>query len=220
MLDAERVTAVRSLGGAEADKLGAMTPLSSQIRRVTALDDAQVDALADLLIDCVDGGASVGFMQPLSRERAVAFWRLVERGVSAGERVLFVADDSLGTCGSVQLILAQPENQPHRADLSKLLVHRRARRQGLGAELMRAAEAAALDCGRTLLVLDTATGEAERLYERLGWTRVGTIPNYALLPEGSWCATTIYYRDLSADERDRAGYPTRGVPWRGDEAPQ
>ena len=175
-----------------------MIPSSFQIRRVTALDDAQVDGLADLLIDSVDGGASVGFMQPLSRERAIEFWRRVAQGVATGERLLFVAEDAVGTCGSVQLVLAQQENQPHRADLSKLLVHRRARRQGLGAALMQAGVAAALDCGRTLLVLDTATGEAERLYERLGWTRVGTIPHYALLPGGGPCATTVYYKDSSS----------------------
>jgi ribosomal protein S18 acetylase RimI-like enzyme len=96
----------------------------------------------------------------------------------------------------VQLTLAQLENQPHRADLSKLLVHRRARRHGLGAALMRAAEATARDCGKTLLVLDTATDAAERLYRRLGWTRVGAIPGYALLPQGGLCDTTVYYRSL------------------------
>jgi GNAT superfamily N-acetyltransferase len=97
----------------------------------------------------------------------------------------------------VQLALDQPENQPHRADLSKMLVHRRARRQGLGAALMRAAEATARECGKTLLVLDTVTGrEAERLYQRLGWERVGVIPGYALLPQGGLCDTTVYYRNL------------------------
>ena len=99
-------------------------------------------------------------------------------------------------CGTVQLVLDQPENQPHRADLSKMLVHRRARRQGLGAALMRAAEATARECGKTLLVLDTASDDAERLYERLGWVRVGVIPGYALLPQGGLCGTTVYYRNL------------------------
>jgi ribosomal protein S18 acetylase RimI-like enzyme len=96
------------------------------------------------------------------------------------------------------LILDLPDNQPHRADLSKMLVHRRSRRQGLAEELMRAAEAAALDSDRTLLVLDAVTdGDAARLYERLGWTRVGEIPGYALMPEGGLCGTTYYYRQLS-----------------------
>jgi len=166
------------------------------LRRLHALDDAQIDELAGVLIDCVEGGASVGFMQPLSRDRAVAFWRRVASGVATGERTLLVAEDARGLCGTVQLVLAQLENQPHRADLSKLLVHRRARRQGLGAALMRAAEATARACGKTLLVLDTATGEAARLYERLGWVRVGEIPGYALFPQGGLCSTTVYYRNL------------------------
>ena len=166
------------------------------VRRVHALDDAQIGELAGVLIDCVEGGASVSFMHPLSRERAVAFWRRVTQGVGAGERALLVADDARGLCGTVQLVLDQPENQPHRAELSKMLVHRRARRQGLGAALMRAAEATARECGKTLLVLDTANDEAERLYERLGWTRVGVIPDYALLPQGGLCATTVFYRNL------------------------
>jgi len=166
------------------------------VRRVHALDDAQIGELAGVLIDCVEGGASVSFMHPLSRERAVAFWRRVAQGVGAGERALLVADDARGLCGTVQLVLDQPENQPHRAELSKMLVHRRARRQGLGAALMRAAEATARECGKTLLVLDTANDEAERLYERLGWTRVGVIPDYALLPQGGLCGTTVFYRNL------------------------
>ncbi len=166
------------------------------VRRVHALDDAQIGELAGVLIDCVEGGASVSFMHPLSRERAVAFWRRVAQGVGAGERALLVAEDARGLCGTVQLVLDQPENQPHRAELSKMLVHRRARRQGLGAALMRAAEATARECGKTLLVLDTANDEAERLYERLGWTRVGVIPDYALLPQGGLCATTVFYRNL------------------------
>src|SRR6266852_3575824 len=167
------------------------------LRRLYAVDDAQIDGLADVLIDCVEGGASVSFMHPLSRDRAVAFWRRVAHGVAAGERALLVAGDARGLCGTVQLVLDQPENQPHRADLSKLLVHRRARRQGLGDALMRAAEATARECGKTLLVLDAVTGgDAERLYARLGWERVGVIPGYALLPHGGLCSTTVFYRNL------------------------
>ena len=166
------------------------------LRRLHALDDAQIDELAGVLIDCVEGGATVSFMHPLPHDRAAAFWRRVGQDVAAGERALLVAKDARGLCGTVQLVLDQPENQPHRADLSKLLVHRRARRQGLGEALMRAAEATARECGKTLLVLDTASGEAERLYERLGWERVGVIPGYALLPHGGLCGTTVYYRNL------------------------
>jgi len=166
-------------------------------RRVHALDDAQVDELAEVLIDCVDGGASVSFMHPLPRDRAVAFWRRVADDVAAGQCALLVADDAGGLCGTVQLILDQPENQPHRAELVKMLVHRRARRQGLGAALMRAAEATARECGKSLLVLDTASDDAERLYQRMGWVRVGVIPDYALLPRGGLCGTTVYYRNLA-----------------------
>src|SRR5690242_18086397 len=167
-------------------------------RRLHALDEAQIEGLADVLVDCVEGGASVSFMHPLTRERAVAFWRRVAQGVAAGERALLVAEDARGVCGTVQLIFDLPENQPHRADLAKMLVHRRARRQGLGAALMQAAEATAKECGKTLLVLDAVTGgDAARLYERLGWVRVGDIPGYALMPRGGLCSTTFYYRDLS-----------------------
>ena len=169
------------------------------LRRVSAVDDQLIGRLADVLLDCVEGGASVSFMLPLSRERAVAFWRGVVLGVVAGERALLVAEDAQGVCGTVQLILNQPENQPHRADLAKMLVHRRARRCGVGAELMRVAEATARECGKTLLVLDTVTGgAAERLYERLGWERVGVIPDYALMPTGEPCGTTVYFRRLLA----------------------
>ena len=174
-----------------------ITPAWS-LRRLHALDDAQIGDLADVLIDCVDGGASVSFMHPLPRDRALAFWRRVAQKVAAGERALLVAEDSSGVCGTVQLVLDQPENQPHRADLSKMLVHRRARRQGVGAALIRAAEVTARECGKTLLVLDTIRGsEAERLYGRLGWERVGVIPGYALLPRGGLSGTTVFYRDLT-----------------------
>jgi GNAT superfamily N-acetyltransferase len=168
------------------------------IRRLYTVDDAQIEALANVLIDCVEGGASVSFMLPLTHDRAVAFWRRVANGVAAGERALLVAEDAQGICGTVQLVLDLPENQPHRADLAKMLVHRRARRLGLGAALMRAAEAMALDCGRTLLVLDAVTGgDAERLYANLGWTRVGAVPRFALMPDGAFCSTTYFYRDLT-----------------------
>lgn len=169
-----------------------------QIRRLREISDAQIEALAEVLIDCVEGGASVSFMHPLARSRAIKFWRDVATSVVAEQRTLLVAEDQQGICGSVQLIANLPENQPHRADLAKMLVHRRARKQGVGAALLRAAEAAALASGKTLLVLDTVSGgDGERLYSRLGWTRVGEIPNYALYPNGLPCNTTFFFRDLT-----------------------
>lgn len=172
------------------------TAASWSIRRLNAVDDAHVHGLATVLIDCVEGGASVSFMSPLPHDRAVAFWRCVAHDVATGARALLIAEDAQGVCGTVQLVLGQPENQPHRADLSKMLVHRRARRQGVGAALLRAAESTARECGKTLLVLDTASSDAARVYERAGWERVGVIPDYALLPNGGLCATTVYYRNL------------------------
>ena len=168
-------------------------PTVRRLERVTA---AEIGDLAELLIDCVAGGASVSFMHPLSREKAAAFWSLVAADVAAGGRALFVAEDEQGIVGTVQLVLDLPENQPHRADVSKMLVHRRARKRGLGAALMVAAEAFARDAGRSLLVLDTANPEAERLYARLGWQLCGVIPRYALMPTGEPCATSYFYRDL------------------------
>ena len=160
-----------------------------------------VAALADVLIDCVDGGASVSFMRPLTRERALTFWRRVAEDVAAGRRALLVAEDSHGVCGTVQLILDLPENQPHRADLAKMLVHRRARRQRLGVALLKGAERMARECGRTLLVLDAVTGgDAARMYARHGWVRVGDVPNFALYPDGRSCSTTYFYRDLTSHE--------------------
>jgi len=150
-----------------------------------------------VLMDCVASGASVSFMNPFTRERALAFWQRVTDDVSAGKRLLLVAEDAQGICGTVQLILDLPENQPHRADVSKMLVHRRARCRGVGAALMRAVEDEARALGKTLLVLDTASAEAERLYERQGWVRCGVIPGFALLPAGGLCATTLYYRQLA-----------------------
>lgn len=166
------------------------------IHRLQRASPAQLQVLADVLIDCADGGASVSFMHPLSTEQALAFWRNVAADAARGARALFVAEDAQGIVGTVQLVLAQPDNQPHRADLSKMLVHRRARRLGVGAALMQAAEATARACGKTLLVLDTASADAERLYTRLGWQRCGLIPDFALLPHGGLCATHLFYRRL------------------------
>ena len=166
------------------------------IRVLSSVDEAKAHQLADVLVDCVEGGASVSFMLPLTPERASAFWRRVGEGVARGDRVLLVAEDAQGIVGTVQLLLEMPENQPHRAEVAKMLVHRRARRQGLGALLMQAAEQLGRERGKTLLVLDTSSAEAERLYARLGWTRVGVIPDFALLPDGGPCDTTYFYRAL------------------------
>jgi len=169
-----------------------------RIRPATS-DPAEAEALAEVTIDVVEGGASVGFMLPLSRERAVSFWRDCHASAARGERLLLVAEDEATNriAGTVQVIVAMTDNQPHRGDLAKMQVHSSARRRGLGAALMRAAETAAREAGKTLLVLDTVTGsDAERLYTTLGWIRVGEIPDYALWPEGGSCSTTFFYRKL------------------------
>ncbi len=159
------------------------------------------EQLADVLLDCVEGGASVSFMLPMARNTALDFWDKVADGVARGERTLLVAEDEEGVIGTVQLITGLPDNQPHRADVAKLLVHRRARHRGVGQQLMLALEQAAREQERWVLVLDTASAAAERLYERLGWQRVGVVPGYALLPNGELCGTTFYYKQL---DRDRA----------------
>jgi GNAT superfamily N-acetyltransferase len=167
------------------------------IRRLGTLGQREIRELSDVLIDCVEGGASVSFMLPISRATAEAFWRGVGASAALAQRILLAAYDSSGIIvGTVQILIAQPENQPHRADVAKMLVLRRARRQGVGEALLAAAENAARDAGKTLLVLDTASGDAERLYSRRGWQRCGLIPGYALLPHGGPCDTTIFYRVL------------------------
>jgi GNAT superfamily N-acetyltransferase len=169
------------------------------IHRLPELRPEHVEALSDVLIDCVEGGASVSFMSPMTREKARAFWSGVAAGVARQERMVLAATDESGVIvGTVMLILQQPENQPHRADVAKMLVHRSARRRGVGAALLEAAESAAREAGKTLLVLDTVTGgEAERLYARQGWERCGVIPGYALWPDGRLCATTVFYKRLN-----------------------
>src|SRR6267154_1077039 len=178
------------------NELGSVGTDGFIVERPVAVSDRHVEGLADVLIDCVDGGASVSFMHPLPLTKALDFWRGVADGVAHGERALLVAEDGGGVIGTVQLVLNQPENQPHRADLSKMLVHRRARRRGVGAALLRAAENVARDCGKSLLVLDTASADAGRLYAKLGWQRCGVVPGFALLPQGGLCDTTFFYRTL------------------------
>lgn len=176
-----------------------MTDEYPKVRRVDGAEAAAlVDALSEVLLDCVEGGASVSFMWPLPRERARAFWQGVAEGVKRGERLLFVGATQPGRIdGTVQVVLAQPDNQPHRADVAKMLVHRRARRRGLAQALLAEAEQGARAAGKTVLVLDTVTGgDAERLYARSGWQRVGEIPNYALMPDGRPCATTYFHKPL------------------------
>lgn len=168
-----------------------------RIRGLEAIGEREIEGLSDVLIDCVEGGASVSFMLPMTRDKAEAYWRGVAASLARGERVVLAAEDAAGTIvGTVTVILEQPENQPHRGDIAKMLVHRRGRRRGVGAALLAAAERAALGSGKTLLVLDTASDDAERLYVRQGWQRCGEIPGYALMPDGAPCATTIYFKLL------------------------
>lgn len=157
---------------------------------------SDINSLCDVLENCVAGGASVSFMHPLSREKSHQFWSSVAASVTRGERIVLAAQDEAGEIvGTVQVVLDQPENQPHRADVSKLLVHDKARRQGLARRLMTALEHEAQAHGKSVLVLDTATGSgAENFYITCGWQRVGEIPRYALMPDGNVTATTLFYK--------------------------
>lgn len=167
------------------------------VRRVAVMDETAAEQLGAVLADCVAGNASVSFLAPMDVVRASAFFRDLAPDVAAGRRVVLVAEDARGICGTAQLILDLPENQPHRADVAKVLVHRRARGRGIGAALMRAIEDEARAAGRWLLVLDTVPGTAsDRLYRRLGWTPVGEIPDYALNPDGTRVPTMLFYRRL------------------------
>jgi GNAT superfamily N-acetyltransferase len=171
---------------------------SYEIRQLDggAVQDAIV-GLAEVLIDCVEGGASVGFLQPLSLARAESFWSEVADAVGRGETALWVGMSGKLVTGTVQLRLKTMENQPHRAEIAKLLVRRSGRRAGMGAALMEAAEDGARTLGRTTLVLDTTTSDAERLYLRRGWQLAGTIPGYALYPDGTLCHTSFYWKHLA-----------------------
>lgn len=172
-------------------------PATIQIRHLQTIDEREIQGLSDVLRDCVEGGASVSFMLPMSHAKAEAYWQSMAASVARGERIVLAAEDAAGTIvGTVTVILDQPENQPHRGDLAKMLVHRRARQHGVGAALLAAAERSALGAGKTLLVLDTASDAAERLYARQGWQRCGHIPQYALLPDGELCGTTFFFKFL------------------------
>lgn len=159
------------------------------------VSDDDIRDLALLLLDATAAGASVGFLDSTTLEFAEAWWRQ-----SISERtILLVIRDAEGITGTVQLRPAPMPNQPHRADIAKLLVHRRARRQGLGGLLMEEIERRARSAGFTLLTLDTKRGDAaESLYRRAGWTEVGVIPGYALNPDGSMCDTVVFYKELGA----------------------
>ncbi|HTO30771.1 MAG TPA: GNAT family N-acetyltransferase [Pararhizobium sp.] len=169
------------------------------IRTLASSETADaLPALADILSDCVEGGASVGFMSPYLPADAMPYWEGVAQAVEDGTTVLIVAERDGDLLGTVQLGIGMMPNQPHRADLKKLLVHRKARGLGLSRALMDAADAEATRHGRHILVLDTATGSpAEFIYEKLGWQRVGVIPQYALMPDGSYCGSTFFYKALT-----------------------
>jgi GNAT superfamily N-acetyltransferase len=171
-----------------------------EIRVLKTFSERDIQELSDVLVDCVEGGASVSFMHPMSRANAESFWRAAAICAVRGERVILTAQEPGGTIvGTVQIVFAVPENQPHRADLAKMLVRRRSRKVGIGARLLQAAEQEAHELGKTLLVLDTVTGaDAERLYVRHGWQRCGVIPNYALWPDGRYCDTTVFFKSLDS----------------------
>jgi GNAT superfamily N-acetyltransferase len=173
--------------------------MTATIRLLDAAEArAAIPELCEVLTDCVNGGASVGFMQPYTNADAEPYWQDVVDAVASGTTLLLVAELDGRSVGTVQVGAAQMPNQPHRGDLKKLLVHRSARGKGLARLLMDAAEREAAARGKTILVLDTATGsDAEAIYPRLGWERVGVIPDYALWPEGGFCATTFFYKRVA-----------------------
>ena len=186
-----RMSAIdRSTAALRDYRIRLLTPAEAEARRV---------ALVELLIDAVEGGASVNFIWPMTQEKSERWWQGTLASHARGERLIFVAETEEGRVdGTVQLIPAGKENQPHRADLAKMLVHRRARRQGLGAALLHAAELAARERGLTLLILDTETNSpGEHLYASQGWTKFGEVPGYALCADGSKAeAASFFYKRL------------------------
>ncbi len=175
-----------------------MTEHSFTIRQLEPAEArSRVGELADILLDCVAGGASVSFMADLTREEAVRFWTGVAQGVADGQRILLVGEETGRLIGTVQVVASGTPNQPHRADVAKMLVHRDGRNKGIGAALLARAEQEASQAGWWLLVLDTVEDSAgDRLYTRAGWRRAGLIPNYALWPDGGLCGTVYFYKDL------------------------
>lgn len=168
--------------------------------RALSVEEVQVrlSQLAEVLRDCVEGGASVSFLLPFTQSDAEAFFASLIPSIERNERILLAAFLDNVIVGTLQIILATPPNQPHRAELAKMLVHRRARRKGIAAQLLEQAERTAREAGKTLLNMDTVTGgDAERLYQRHGWTKAGVIPNYALMPDGTPCDTTIFWKQLT-----------------------
>jgi ribosomal protein S18 acetylase RimI-like enzyme len=169
-----------------------------EIRRLAGTDlHEHLDALAAVLADCVAGGASVSYLEPFTHGDARAAFEEWAGEVERGRRLILGAFAGAALVGTVQVILDVPPNQPHRGEIAKMLVHRSARRRGVAGLLMEHAEVEARAEGRSLLVLDTVTGDAaERLYTRLGWMRVGVIPGYALYPDGRPCDTTVFYKTI------------------------
>lgn len=170
----------------------------AKIERLTyEAAETALPELCQLLIDAVEHGASVSFLLPFNESQAQDYWMKVLAELTAGERILLITRDKTGIIGSVQLALTSTPNGIHRAEVQKLLVHSRARRQGLGTALMQAAEKAAREARRSLIILDTQRGsDAARLYERLGYRRGGIIPDYAYSPDGLLHDTIIYYKRM------------------------
>ena len=173
-----------------------------EVRQLSSLEARHhLSQLAAILVDCVEGGASVSFMSPFTQSDAEAFFENVIAAVHRKERILIAAFHDDKPVGTVQVIIATPPNQPHRGEIAKMLVHRSTRGQGIAVQLLQHAEQAAREAGKTLLNMDTVTGGvAERIYQRCGWTKAGVIPNYALMPDGTPCDTTIFWKDLSISD--------------------
>src|SRR5579864_2463192 len=170
------------------------------------------EMLSEVLIEVVASGGSVSFMHPLQPAAARAFWEGALAAAARGERIILVAWDGEVLAGTVSLLLACPPNQPHQAEISKLMTRPSHRGRGVAVALMRAAEGLAVERGRTLLVLDTATdGGASRLYEGLGFTCAGEIPDYALKPHGGLTATRIYWKRIGGQQDGAAPGGRAGV---------
>jgi ribosomal protein S18 acetylase RimI-like enzyme len=170
------------------------------VRRLETLTSREFGGLCDVLVDCVEGGASVSFMHPMTIAKAADFWREVAASMARGERALLIAEDERGAIiGTAQVVWATPENQPHRAEIVKMITRISHRGRGVATALLRRAEKIALARGRTLLVLDTASdGGAAPLYESVGFKLAGEIPDYAFKPQGGLTGTKFYWKRLAA----------------------